>query len=750
MKKYIQLIALFVATTTIFAQSQDFQTNYTFSECEGAFPTVLNYKITDLATNSANNDNYDGDIKNGFYYKNSFDLISLMHGGKILFGDEITTYVQDVLDNVLVKSDNKHMDFCKVYVIKTNRFQCFSYFDGSIFVSMGMLSNIDNEAQLAYALAREVSAVKEESDVSLWKDNNTFIKTSYTYYSAEEFFKAINSNAQEIVLKQDAEALQMISDAGYNYEEADYYLLQQRYSHHPFDNQSFDNTFFNRDKFIIPAKYFETDIKDSDGDSEEMSIKTDVSLDDYDPMPTITKRRERLRDFDTITANEVTFLMDEAKFKYMQTKARFENQFLHLTNKNFIAGIYETYMLLDDYPNNEYLKECLAMGMYGLSKFKLNNSAADIMYFKDEEGDPALVGSINAISKFYDECSEKELNIIATKLLLEQKDRAKFKPYLTDLMKDLLMDLEFDYTDFVVNASVSIDTVKGEDGKDSLVMLDNKFEEISKAEFQKLSKIEKIDYSKKKETYEAKLKEFKKLKSKKTSKSSAKKSEKYYLHALKVELQDTSVINEYKRISRLDEYRYFDEWYASLSSKQQAEYQKNKAKRNKAIQSNKIDSVIVMNPKYYLVGAAKEDRNTLQYNKIENYKERLYTSAISNLKLNNITTLDFATYSSSSFSDITSLNQAFMLAEWQDELDLSFDYRMVPFSRSRVNDIFESTGFKNVLFFGVNTDGSKAYKFMRVTDNNGYNEMYKSATGTRKGNPTKDNKFITKSFSQID
>ena len=78
------------------------------------------------------------------------------------------------------------------------------------------------------------------------------------------------------------------------------------------------------------------------------------------------------------------------------------------------------------------------------------------------------------------------------------------------------------------------------------------FEEISKAKFQKLSKIEKISYSKKKETYEAKLKEFKKLKSKKASKSSAKKSGKYYLQALKVELQDTSVPNEYKRISRLD------------------------------------------------------------------------------------------------------------------------------------------------------------------------------------------------------
>ena len=37
------------------------------------------------------------------------------------------------------------------------------------------------------------------------------------------------------------------------------------------------------------------------------------------------------------------------------------------------------------------------------------------------------------------------------------------------------MDLEFDYTDFAVNATVNIDTIKGQDGKDSLVLLDNKF-----------------------------------------------------------------------------------------------------------------------------------------------------------------------------------------------------------------------------------------------------------------------------------
>ena len=753
MKKYIQLVALFVATTSIFAQSQDFQTNYTFSECEGAFPTILNYNITDLAVNSANNDSYSGDIKNGFYYKNSFDLINMMHGGKILFGDKITSYVQDVLDNLLVKSEKENMNYCRVYVIKTNKFQCFSYFDGSIFVSMALLSNIGSEAQLAFALAREVAAIEQENDVNLWKENDAYIKNSFTFTSAEEFFKTLNVNAQSKTFNQDTEGLHMISDAGYNYEEADYYLLQKRYSHHPFDNQTFDKRFFNRDKFTIPAEYFKVDKEISDESNSDSELKytiSSVSDDDYEPMPNLDDRRNELTNYDTIEANNVTFLLDEAKFKYMQTKARFENQFLHLTNKNFIAGIYETYMLMDDYPNNVYLKECLAMGMYGLSKFKLNNSSAETMYFNDEDGDPALVGSITALSMFYDECSEKELNIIATKLMLEQKDRAKFKPYITDLMKDLIMDLEFDYTDFAVNATVNIDTIKGQDGKDSLVLLDNKFEEISKAKFQKLSKIEKISYSKKKETYEAKLKEFKKLKSKKASKSSAKKSGKYYLQALKVELQDTSVLNEYKRISRLDEYRYFDEWYATLSVKQKAQYQKNKAKRNKAIQSNEINSVIVMNPKYYLVGAAKTERNTLQFAKMEAYKERLYNSAMSNLKLNNITTLDFATYSSSRFSDITSLNQAFMLAEWQDEIDLSFEYRMVPFSKSRVNDIFEATGFKNVLFFGVNTSGDKAYKFMRVTDNNGYNDMYKFTNGTRKGNPTKDNKFITKTFSQID
>ncbi len=115
MKKYIQLVALFVATTSIFAQSQDFQTNYTFSECEGAFPTILNYNITDLVVNSANNDSYSGDMKNGFYYKNSFDLINMMPFSKSRVNDIFeATGFKNVLFFGVNTSDDKAYKFMRV------------------------------------------------------------------------------------------------------------------------------------------------------------------------------------------------------------------------------------------------------------------------------------------------------------------------------------------------------------------------------------------------------------------------------------------------------------------------------------------------------------------------------------------------------------------------------------------------------------------------------------------------------------
>ena len=80
MKKYIQLVALFVATTSIFAQSQDFQTNYTFSECEGAFPTILNYNITDLVVNSANNEIIFPLISDGTYTQNYGPTTVMING----------------------------------------------------------------------------------------------------------------------------------------------------------------------------------------------------------------------------------------------------------------------------------------------------------------------------------------------------------------------------------------------------------------------------------------------------------------------------------------------------------------------------------------------------------------------------------------------------------------------------------------------------------------------------------------------
>jgi hypothetical protein len=82
---------------------------------------------------------------------------------------------------------------------------------------MALLSNIGSEAQLAFALAREVAAIEQENDVNLWKENDAYIKNSFTFTSAKEFFKTLNVNAQSKTFNQDTEGLHMISDAGYNY-----------------------------------------------------------------------------------------------------------------------------------------------------------------------------------------------------------------------------------------------------------------------------------------------------------------------------------------------------------------------------------------------------------------------------------------------------------------------------------------------------------------------------------------------------
>lgn len=137
--------------------AQDFA-NYTPLEAKGPIPDDIlkrsSDKFEELRSNLVKDESSDHDRQEAFYLETSFVVDQTLRSGDILFNDTLTNYVRKVADITLENRPElrKKLSF---FIINTPVSNAFASGNGYIFLSMGMLASLDNEAELAYLICHE-------------------------------------------------------------------------------------------------------------------------------------------------------------------------------------------------------------------------------------------------------------------------------------------------------------------------------------------------------------------------------------------------------------------------------------------------------------------------------------------------------------------------------------------------------------------------------------------------------------------
>jgi len=113
-------------------------------------------------------------IREEFYLFTNLHINEILLGGKILFGDPTTKYVQNVAKNVLV-NEPELFNQLRFYVVKSGSVNAFATQQGIIFVNIGLLSKLNNEAELAFIIAHEISHYKREHLLKSYIKNNKIV-----------------------------------------------------------------------------------------------------------------------------------------------------------------------------------------------------------------------------------------------------------------------------------------------------------------------------------------------------------------------------------------------------------------------------------------------------------------------------------------------------------------------------------------------------------------------------------------------
>ncbi len=357
---FVWIVFLFFSRVLV----AQYATNYIPLKSSGALPEEFLKTARSLSEEDIKNIGYGTDrmAKQQFTISSNYFLRDLLLSGDVLINDPLGIYVNKVADELL-KNNPELRKQIHIYVTKSPHVNAHAFDKGFIFINAGLLAQLENEAQLAYVISHELTHVVKKHSVNQYIENMKLERGTSTYetgsYEARNIAKYRFS--QENETEADAEGLVRIKESGYSVKALSGAFDVLQYSYLPFELVDFKKSFFEDEYLILPDTVF---LK------KTSEIK---SNDDYDDSksthPNIRKRRGAVEP-ELVVSDEASrkkYLVSEEEFKKAREIARFESCRLYLIDRDYVNAIYASYILLEKYPENLYLKKIVAKALYNIA-----------------------------------------------------------------------------------------------------------------------------------------------------------------------------------------------------------------------------------------------------------------------------------------------------------------------------------------------------------------------------------------------
>lgn len=662
LKKTLSVFLLLVVSYNLNGQSTYFPI-----QCQGKIPkeflTSTNEKI------AAANKNYENEKKN--ISKSNFDRFNttsnyyvdrLLKDGRIIFGTPMNDYVNKV-GNLVLETIPELKDKVRFYIVKSASVNAFTTDQGIIFINIGLIAQLENEAELAYIISHELVHYKYKHVFESYNEKIIANSSSGIYRDATK------KDRQSLLLKysRDHEItadslgfLEFYAKTNYSYDEVLNVFDVLLYSNLPFDEIYFDTTFFDDANYKMNREFLLGKVK---------HISNPEDYDDKDlTHPNVKKRRSLMIKLVTDQENpsDKKYIISKDDFLEMQKLARFEMTNLFLSNIQYDKAFYNSYLLLRKYPDNQYLLKSMAYCLYSTSIFKrFGRINEEIHNYKKIEG------NLQAVSYFFKKVDKKVLSALATKWLWKYHKNYPDDEYMTKLLRNSieLSKTKYNLTFSKINKPLlaNVDSLKNDSIKPNFVIL-------STEEYNQLGKYDKIRYDKK--------------------------YAKYYGNSNThiIEIKEENIV-----LSSESTDKNFERFYKSVAIKDNTSEEE-----EETITQKKSDNFIMVNPLFYSL----EDEE-IEIKKSEVNKNRLMPRLknISEMNSINMTTLDVGELGE---DDVEKFNEIALLNSWIEEYieldDLEATHYSIPWQSSYLYNLtskyntnyISSTGFISTYYTGYN------------------------------------------------
>jgi hypothetical protein len=219
-------------------------------------------------------------------------------------------------------------------------------------------------------------------------------------------------------------------NSGYDINAVDGVFDVLLYSYLPFDEITFTKSFVENSYYSFPKEYFLVNLT-------PIRSREDY-IDTLSTHPNIAKRRIVIDNLVSKFEGDPgkTFIQSEELFYKIRDIARCEAIRKLLTVHDYGNAFYNTYIMLQKYPENETIQSFLIASLYGISRHKQYPSFSDVVTdYKLNEGE------IQQTNYFFKKIKKEELSILALRFAWKNIRQFPDNPYFYQIAEDISTSL---------------------------------------------------------------------------------------------------------------------------------------------------------------------------------------------------------------------------------------------------------------------------------------------------------------------
>lgn len=464
--KHIAMLLMLAAGVAGVAQQKYDLNDFTGIKSEGPIPADLRKGLGELYSEDKQRvrDYNDGKLANrDRVLEASYHINRLTSNGRILYGDPITRMVERIADTLLKDYPGLRGEL-RFYTVKSSSVNAFATGQGMIFVTTGLVAQVENEAQLAYVISHEI--------VHYYRKHNMEVLTRRIKNSDDEAeqmanFLKYHYRSREMENEADSLGLRLFYiGSPYDKRVTDGVFDVLQYAMLPFDEVPFDTTYFNSPYYRLPSHYFLEKVA-------PISSRDDYP-DSLNTHPNIKKRRARTGDILSHYEGGSAFVVTTPdEFVHLQGLARFECIRQNLIYSNYTRAFYDCYVLQRQYPNNAFLARSMAQALYGIAMYKTYyNTNSIVGNYRQYEGE------VQQVYYLFSKLTAAEATLVAMREVWKMHRLYPDDPQLSAMGRDLLLALRDKHSLSRASFAATYDTATVGVGSQQTAMTNQKYARI--------------------------------------------------------------------------------------------------------------------------------------------------------------------------------------------------------------------------------------------------------------------------------